>query len=225
NHVYVTGTVTGHDCVGGLLGRLYEGNISNSYTTVEVIGYETAGLGTPDFPDSLGGLCGRADFSTISIAYSTGTVTGYESLGGLCGFIELSTISDAYTTGKVSGTISVGGFVGRLRGGEISGVYSAGLAEGNDKVGGFIGDLTDGTVSQSFWDTQTSGQSVGVGLGSSTGITGKTTSDMKKKTTFTDAGWDFNTVWDIETQAEDGAVSYPFLQGGLQTPAPGHQLP
>jgi hypothetical protein len=46
-------------------------------------------------------------------------------------------------------------------------------------------------VNNSFWDTQTSGQS------SSDGGTGKTTAEMKTQTTYTDAGWDFATVWEM----------------------------
>ncbi len=46
-------------------------------------------------------------------------------------------------------------------------------------------------MSNSFWDTQTSGTSTGIGAGNSTGATGKTTAEMKTATTFTNSGWDF----------------------------------
>jgi hypothetical protein len=58
-----------------------------------------------------------------------------------------------------------------------------------------------GTVTASFWDIDTSGQLT------SAGGTGKTTAEMKTKSTFTDAGWDFVEIWDIgENQ------TYPFLR-------------
>ncbi len=42
-----------------------------------------------------------------------------------------------------------------------------------------------GVVSQSFWDTETSGQ------GMSAGGVGKTTAEMQTAQTFLEAGWDF----------------------------------
>ena len=32
---------------------------------------------------------------------------------------------------------------------------------------------------------------------------------MKQRTTFTDAGWDFSTIWDIDDATNDG---YPFFK-------------
>jgi len=47
-----------------------------------------------------------------------------------------------------------------------------------------------GSVWNCFWDTQTSGMDY------SDGGTGKTTEEMQIESTFTDAGWDFNTpIW------------------------------
>jgi len=60
---------------------------------------------------------------------------------------------------------------------------------GNTHVGGLMG-RNQGTESNSFWDTQTSGQ------GSSSGGTGKNTTEMKDIDTFTGAGWDIVAVAD-----------------------------
>jgi hypothetical protein len=50
-----------------------------------------------------------------------------------------------------------------------------------------------GTIFASFWDIETTGQST------SAGGTGKTTTQMKTKSTFTSTGWDFTTpVWIID---------------------------
>jgi hypothetical protein len=56
--------------------------------------------------------------------------------------------------------------------------------------GGLIGG-GGGTVTDSFWDINTSG------LTSSYGGTGLTTVQMKTSSTFADANWDFNNVWQI----------------------------
>jgi len=81
---------------------------------------------------------------------------------------------------------------------------------GSTYVGGLVG-RNEGTVSNSFWDTQTSGR------GSSAGGTGKTTAEMKDFTTFSVAGWDIITVANSSTRntgyiwniVDD--VTYPFL--------------
>jgi hypothetical protein len=64
-------------------------------------------------------------------------------------------------------------------------------------VGGLVGYTYSGPISNSYWDTETSGQS------SSSGGIGKTTTQMKQQATF--VGWDFINIWNI---IED--VTYPY---------------
>ena len=92
----------------------------------------------------------------------------------------------------------VGGLVG-VNEGTITNSYSTGSVSGNNFVGGLVGFNIGGTTTDSYWDTETSGQS------SSAGGTGKTTEEMKQKATF--VNWDFDTVWGIVE-----AVTYPYLQ-------------
>ncbi len=60
-----------------------------------------------------------------------------------------------------------------------------------------------GTATASFWNTTTSGTNLGVGSGSSTGMTGITTAQMRSLSTFTGAGWSIDdaggtsSVWRI----------------------------
>jgi len=61
-----------------------------------------------------------------------------------------------------------------------------------------VGDVNSATISNSFWNTQTSGQS------SSGGGTGKTTTEMKALATFTDENTSgLTTAWDFETNPND----------------------
>jgi hypothetical protein len=94
--------------------------------------------------------------------------------------------------------------------GTITNCYSTGDVNGTGSfvdAGGLVG-YSSGGVAASFWDIQTSGQTW------SAGGTGKTTAEMKTKSTFTDAGWDFvgetingpNDVWTIKE-----GVGYPKL--------------
>ena len=55
-------------------------------------------------------------------------------------------------------------------------------------VGGLVGRNYQGTVSNSFWDTETSGQAT------SAGGTGKNTTEMKDIATFSGAGWNIIAV-------------------------------
>jgi hypothetical protein len=75
--------------------------------------------------------------------------------------------------------------------GSISVCYSTGAVSGFYRVGGLVGWSFSGSISSSFWDTNTSGQTI------SSGGTGMTTAQMKTLSTFTSAGWNFTTIWAI----------------------------
>ncbi len=156
------------------------------------------------------GLIGDADGgSIISYCFTSGTVTSTSTLaarsGGLIGAIMNGSpsVSDCYSIASVIGNSSyVGGLIGLiLSAPTVNYCYSTGLVSGPTPVGGLIGAKGSGTISNSFWDTQTSGQST------SAAGTGKTTAQMKTQSTFT--GWDFTTVWSINGSVNSG---YPYLQ-------------
>ena len=199
--------VTGHDYVGGLVGR-NEGTVSNSYSTGSVGGNWY-----------VGGLVGR-NSRTVSNCYSTGSVSSSYAVGGLVGTND-GTVSNSYSTGLVSGSYEVGGLVGRNDIGTVSNCYSAGDVNGaGNTVGGLVGFKYSGTVSNSFWDKQTSGQAT------SDGGIGKTTAEMKTQSTFTNVGWDFVNIWNIASNINSG---YPFLAlpppTTITTPAPPPETP
>ena len=183
--------ITGNDYVGGLVGyNNISSTVSNSYSTGSVSGNT-----------SVGGLAGRNyNGSIIEYCYSTGSVSssgsGNTFVGGLVGYIWASsaTVSNSYSTCSVvsSSGSRVGGLVGyNSSQGIVSNCYSTGSVIGNDFVGGLVGDNFGTEVSNSFWDTETSGQSI------SDGGIGKTTAEMKTQSTFTSASWNFTTVWQM----------------------------
>jgi len=74
-----------------------------------------------------------------------------------------------------------------------------------------VGGGSGGSVNACFWDVNTSGRTTSAG-----GI-GKTTIEMKTKSTFTSAGWDFvdetaNGTNDYWRMCVDG-IDYPLLSG------------
>ena len=189
------GTVSGGLNIGSLVG-VNSGTVSNSYSEVRVTG-----------GDGAGGLVGKNE-GTVSKSYCIGAVDGNDFVGDLVG-VNGGTVSNCYTDGSVNGNDVVGGLVGKNEG-TVSKCYSTGNVTGDEYTGGLIGQNLYGVVSNSFWDTQTSGQ------GNSDGGTGKTTVEMQDITTFTGVGWDMTTVGPGEAEpactwniVDD--VTYPFL--------------
>lgn len=194
------------DRVGGFIGSNY-GSVNNSFAGGTVLGYDGVGgfIGTNEiFGDvkkcyststtggrvSVGGFIGYNYQSSSSSCYSSGDVVGEYRVGGFLGSSNDGSIDNGYSDGNVSGNGRYfGGFIGYLYSGSISRCYAIGTVTGSSTVGGFSGYNDDGTISNCFWDTQTSG------LSKSDGGKGKTTAEMKKYKTFSDAGWNFTNVW------------------------------
>lgn len=195
---YLTGSVSMQNFVGGLVGYNEFGTIANCRSSGNVAGSCGAG-----------GLVGWNE-GTITNCYSIGGgASGVGSIGGLVGYIYSGTISNCYATGSVSGASYVGGLVGRnYYYATITNCYSTGNVLGGEDIGGLVGNNYGGTIMSSFWDKQTSGMT------NSAGGTGKTTAEMKAKSTFTNVGWDFvdetangtENIWTIHQ-----TVDYPKL--------------
>ncbi|MHC4173428.1 MAG: GLUG motif-containing protein [Planctomycetota bacterium] len=166
---YSTGTVSGDNFVGGLVGRIGSfasrgAVLTNCYSTGAVSGIS-----------SVGGLVGD-NFGSIATSYSACRVRGERLVGGLMGSNGLSELptggilTDCYSTGIVDGEEFVGGLAGGSAG-SITNSYSTGAVNGTRKVGGLVGDNI-GSISTSFWDMENSGQT------SSSGGTGLSTVEM-----------------------------------------------
>jgi len=174
--------------------------------------------------------------NTSGIVYncsSSGFVSGEEYVGGLVGFVLGSVYtsrSDAHVEciiaecgGLVGGTYDVGsiydsysmgilddeskdatgGFLGYAEGsGIIYHVYTNNSIE-SSAGGGLIGSNEGLTIDNSYYDANTTGAGNDNGLG-----TPKSTAEMKTQGTFID--WDFDNIWQICAEVNDG---YPSLIG------------
>jgi len=177
-----------------------------------------AGTGT-----KVGSLVGYLRRGTVSrCSAQGGSVAGGSSVGGLVGRNYTASMGNCFASTDVFGDANLGGLVGRTYV-ELSNCYSTGsVSQYADLAGGLAG-FNHGNISASFWDTQTSNQPDGVGgTGDAavTDITGKPTTEMKTKSTFTSAGWDFkgesiNGTEDIWTISEPN--TYPVLVRGRIT--------
>ncbi len=200
-NTYSTGAVEGLDNVGGLVGFAGYSQVIESYSSSDVVG-----------DSNVGGLLGIGygffeGYGIVSESFSTGDVTGAENAGGLVGNAEGLVIENSYSRSSVFSVDGAGGLIGLFRGGDgmLTNSYATGQTEAdNSNVGGLIADWNDvPTITQSFWDTQTTTQA------GSDGGEGKTTAEMKTQSTFTDASWDFESVWGITPNLNNG---YPCLK-------------
>lgn len=216
--VETTGTLSSA-IAGGLVGEAeYQSTIQNIYVTGTILARCTDTGFAGHARGEAGGLVGLAwksslviercatDVGVSGIGLDTavgrggGIIGAYSSGGGI--------IRNCYARGSVSATAASiahsGGLVGFHYGskGSIDNCYSTGVVSGNDELGGLVAQW-DYSTTDCFWDTETSGQP------SSEGGTGKTTAEMTTQSTFTNAGWDFTTIWDMAAYANNG---YPYLQ-------------
>ncbi len=201
--------VTGFQMVGGLVGYLWGGAITNSYATGSVSSSSI----------HIGGLVGYNSWGTITNSYSTDSVSGTNYIGGLVGLNDHGTLTNSYSTGSVSGATQVGGLVGWNYGGTITNSYSTGSVTGTSNVGGLVGCNPSSTVSKSFYNSETSGQSDNTEKG-----VPKTTAEMTTdaliynytSNIYLNGGWDFkgesengtDDIWNIGNSRNNG---YPYL--------------
>ncbi|MDH5582181.1 MAG: hypothetical protein OEY33_09780, partial [Bdellovibrionales bacterium] len=172
----VTGDLNGITYVGGLVGRLNNSTVQNSYAEIYIhdSNDQKGGLVGRAEGNSLirnshasiymnnsvghhqGGLAGVVNSSKVTRSYSEGIInhtSSYQNAGGLIGIFENgSYLSESYSFTNVSGGYYVGGLVGRMLGSsKLRYSYSAGDVKGSyDDVGGLIGRMDNGTVKQAF---------------------------------------------------------------------------
>jgi hypothetical protein len=204
NSCGATGKVSGGTRTGGLIGEIYWQ--SDEELSVVVKSYSKCEVSASHL---CGGFVGFNSTGTISGCFATGDVRGDSSVhgqvGGFCGYSARG-IENCYSRGDVTDSLYVGGFVGNLGEGlSLLNCYSTGKVTGISEVGGLIGRKRNNlTTNSCFWDTETSG------IDSSAGGTGRTTFQMKQDTTFTNAGWDFDSTWAMCDTINAG---YPNLEG------------
>ncbi len=213
SHVNISGikltnvSITSTNYAGGIASQsLYRSVIENCSVSGSIFG---------NF--KVGGITGYSDTSSISWCSVSGSVSGGIFVGGITGEITDSTgdtgsqIYNCYSTAAVSGDSRVGGLVAQI--GSLSLItnsYSSGAVSCSDSYVGGLAWSNMYIVTDSFWDVESSGQT------SSAGGTGKTRAEMKTESTFTNAGWDFTSVWLIDPLLNSG---YPDLQWQYPPPA------
>lgn len=164
---YATGNITGKKSVAGLIGDNYgNGSILNSYATGNVQG-----------EDQVGGLAGWS-VSQIDSCYATGSVTGTSKVGGLTGVLQSGGISNSYTTSTITADDKVGGLTGECYA-NISTSYANGKVNGKTTTAGAVGKWYSGTLSDTYYNIDKTGMTIGVADGADTAI-GITSKQLKQ---------------------------------------------
>jgi hypothetical protein len=184
---YATGTVTGTDMVGGLVARCgstnHQGKIYNSWSSVNVFATKNAG-------GLIGEIVNNGTYCENS--YSRGDVTRLAgatdtTFGGFVGSATYSArISCSYSTGKV--------------------IYE----DADNPVNkGFVGIESGSYFDSNFWDMESSEQS---STGGEPGeyATGKSSTELKELSTYLNAGYNFDGVWKIDANENDGYADLQF---------------
>jgi hypothetical protein len=218
-----------YDGQGAVISSLIINRATNGF--VGLFGYVRGEVGNLGLPGAsvtgarfVGPLAGAAALGAeVSSCSASGTVNGAEYIGGLVGSVEDgATLDMCSSLAAVNGGSYVGGLVGRNVSAALLQCFSAGaVTASNSPVGGLVGNNSAGSTSNSFWDTQTSGQA------QSGGGAGKTTAEMKDMATYTAAGWDFagetagtNDWWNMDTAAlVNGGYPVPSWQVVATLPA------
>ncbi|MHC4266344.1 MAG: right-handed parallel beta-helix repeat-containing protein, partial [Planctomycetota bacterium] len=198
---YANASVSGNGHLGGLVGDNDGGTIKRCYSTGSVKGYV-----------QVGGFMGVCDNGIIEECYSKSNVICYRYGGGFAEWIRSSIVKNCYATGTVKANNYAAGFVagcdeygdGPVK---ILNCYAAGKVNASPDKAGFIGNRNNKTVKRCFWDKERSGTK------ESDGGTGKTTAQMKMRSTFESVGWDFTTpIWVIPSVSSYPKLWYQHIQ-------------
>lgn len=139
NNCQINATVTGNNCVGGMIGGI-DNSLSVSNATIHNLLLKGSSY--------IGGISGSASSATISQTTVNVNVVGDNYVGGLLGRSSnsksnASTIRLCIVQGSVEGKESyTGGLVGSLTNGLIYDTSADISVTGKDFVGGLIGSLT-----------------------------------------------------------------------------------
>ncbi|MCX5705570.1 MAG: filamentous hemagglutinin N-terminal domain-containing protein, partial [Candidatus Omnitrophica bacterium] len=208
-----SGSVSGSHITGGLVGFNQGdpvGTITDSYSRVNVTAYSTEAGAFIGMNQGNGEI--RRCYATGNLTMMPGSLDG----GGFVGK-NIAKIYDSYATGNVSapGGTNIGGFVGNNQEGYIiDNCYSTGNVTGGASVGGFAGynGGAISTITDSVWNTTTSGQAAGVGAGNTSGVYGKNAQQMMDIATFTGLSWSVGSTLGSTWAMSGDNNAYPLLQ-------------
>ena len=205
-----------NNMTGGFVGRIAG---ASTFTKCSV----SSTLSISASSSRIGLFVGQTEHSsgivTFNECFASGSITAVSGSGFIGGFIGLCfgniNFNNCYSSVSLPNLSGASGFWSRLWSANsasntvnFNNCYSIGSVP-NDTAGGF-GTTASSTFTYSncFWDNQTSGKSNGLNGSNVSGLTGKTSPEMKVQSTFESANWDFTNTWAIASAVNNG---YPNL--------------
>ena len=192
----MTGRVVGDYEVGGLVGYMPRGLLSDSWSLAAVSGALW-----------VGGLAGRQGGGRIERSWSSGRVRAEIDGGGLVGDQAGGAIVDSWSSGSVESDYDAGGLVGdQTFDAGIATTWSAGSATAT-AIGGVAGGLLGssfGFVAESYWSEETSGRlrsAAGEGVATAQTL-------LESEWNISDQIWSFG-----DGELSDGDGDFPVLSG------------
>lgn len=214
DNVKITGTIKADSLpsalgeAGGLVG-INQGLITKSSFDGNIYG-----------TNKVGGLIGE-NKGDVNLSYFKGNVTGNSYVGGLIGnatktvLNQGTTARNSYSLANITGTTNyIGGLIGNNvpgMGPSIGGITNNCYFSGNVNLSsGYRGCFAGMYYPSSSYISNVFYNSTLCTLPDNGYGTGKTTTQMKIQSTFT--GWDFTTIWAINSTTNGG---YPYLRNNL----------
>ncbi|MCX6773637.1 MAG: MopE-related protein [Candidatus Micrarchaeota archaeon] len=156
--------VSGWHDSGGLVGLLYDSNVSNCSAAGTMHNDDSTAGST----NQAGGLIGYAWMSNIrNCSSESNVISNRAEIGGLIGSVQDSDISGCHSNSNVSGSGVIGGLIGSIGGSSVSDSYSLGNVNSSGNAGGLIGHASEVNVTRSHSIANvTGGNGVGGLIGS-----------------------------------------------------------
>ncbi|AHC19032.1 right-handed parallel beta-helix repeat-containing protein [Paenibacillus sp. FSL M7-0802] len=219
--------ITGNNYTATLVGQVSNSNISNchidTFSSCKVTSTANHGSGLVGLVTTNGIVEDCSVNVTVAGVNYVGIFAGYLNgngiirrcyasgkgentgnwLGGFIGYTNSSTavIEDCLTIAELNGT-SVGGFGGSIQSCIIRRCIASGKAFASSSLNGFI-YTGSGTFSDNYFDKELYKTT------SSTGAVGLTTREMKYRGTYSNTAWNFDDIWILDPQYNNG---YPSLR-------------
>jgi hypothetical protein len=164
----------------------------------------------------------KRSYQILRECSSSGTVIGISWVGGLTTYEcpPLGNVANCYSKCDLYGQKFVGGLIGNHFGLVENSYFAGRINQPQKNLGAIIGSnrnivflpeggwVQGGTVEKCFWDYNLNLESnradtLGQGMSST---------EMQTKSTYTNSGWDFENIWDINPDINDG---YPFFKNAF----------
>jgi hypothetical protein len=208
--------------VGGLVGD----DFLSTFLNCSVTGFITITRETNQASTAIGGLIGSSGSSSIEFCYTRVVIDERLQngrVGGMIGTFSFGTLKNSFSISSLfdeTQKLSTGGLIGLLFNSFIENCYIAGTSD-YITINSFIGYIQSSvTVKNCLWDTETSGiVKLYNGVNTETVHTlidnfGLSTLEMKDANMYISRGWDFDNVWFIDPNINDG---YPYLKSMIDT--------